>query len=271
MNGTAAAFEGLAENYDCEFGRNLVFGWMRRRVRDELLTRLEPQSRVLDFGCGTGLDALMLAGEGHDVIAADGSPAMLCEVERKRQKHDLGAFIETRRVDFNDVSSRRTFFRSIQVDAVLSNFGALNCANDLTALAADMRLCLPIGGCFLAVVMSRLYPTEIVYHLWKRRWQRAFQRLERGPIEVDVAGTKVPVRYYHPVEFCESFSPWFRRLHVTALGVLLPPPYLSERASREGIDLEWLEWLDKAERRWGHRWPLRALGDHFLAVLERCQ
>jgi glycine/sarcosine N-methyltransferase/sarcosine/dimethylglycine N-methyltransferase len=43
------------------------------------LARLAPGARVLDAACGTGLDLVALERNGHRVVGADASPAMLRE------------------------------------------------------------------------------------------------------------------------------------------------------------------------------------------------
>lgn len=47
------------------------------RIVDQFATTLVSGSRVLDLGCGSGRDAARLSSRGFDVVAADGSEAML--------------------------------------------------------------------------------------------------------------------------------------------------------------------------------------------------
>ncbi len=46
---------------------------------------------VLDVGCGTGENALYLAGQGHDVWGVDGIPAAIETSRRKAKERDLSA------------------------------------------------------------------------------------------------------------------------------------------------------------------------------------
>lgn len=56
-----------------------------RRLRERALDRLEiaPGTRVLELGCGTGGITTMLLARGADVLAIDGSGAMLARARRR--------------------------------------------------------------------------------------------------------------------------------------------------------------------------------------------
>ena len=102
------------------------------------------------------------------------------------------------------------------------------------------------------------------------RQERAASAGGKGWVRAGLAapgGTLVvPVRYYTPREFAEACTPYFRLRSVRGLPVLLPPPYLEPLARRHpGVFAR----LEAAEARMRDRWLFRALGDHFLLVLER--
>jgi len=47
------------------------------RLVDRFAATLRPGTRILDLGCGSGRDAARLTNQGFDVVAADGSQAMI--------------------------------------------------------------------------------------------------------------------------------------------------------------------------------------------------
>src|SRR5262249_13745568 len=70
---TPAAFDAVAHRYDAEFSDRWLGETLRRQVWRELAPLVKPGSHVLDLGCGTGEDAVWLAGRGARVCATDAS------------------------------------------------------------------------------------------------------------------------------------------------------------------------------------------------------
>src|SRR5207253_127274 len=57
--------------------------WMRQVLHAHYLRLFRSGDRVLDAGCGTGIDAIVLARAGVHVVGIDGAPAV---IERMRAK-----------------------------------------------------------------------------------------------------------------------------------------------------------------------------------------
>lgn len=79
----ARAFDAAAAGYDEAFTFTHLGRWYRTAARKWLEAAFRPGSHILELGCGTGEDALWLAGRGIRVTALDASPAML-EVARAK-------------------------------------------------------------------------------------------------------------------------------------------------------------------------------------------
>ena len=60
---TQQAFDSVAADYDGPLGNNELIQRMRKSVWKLLADNFPPGSRLLDLGCGTGLDAAHLAGQ----------------------------------------------------------------------------------------------------------------------------------------------------------------------------------------------------------------
>src|SRR6188768_4183409 len=80
---TQAAFDSVAADYDGPRGNNVLIQRMRDTMWRELERHFDRNARLIDLGCGTGIDAEHLARSGRAVLATDWSPAM---VERTRQR-----------------------------------------------------------------------------------------------------------------------------------------------------------------------------------------
>src|SRR5690606_1446995 len=118
------AFDALAPTYDADFGAGDIGGRLRRAVWRRVDAAFPRDCRVLDLGCGTGEDAVHLAGGGRRVVAIDASPAMVAQARAKAIARGVADRVDVRELPIerlDDLAEPAPF------DAVLSNFGALNC------------------------------------------------------------------------------------------------------------------------------------------------
>jgi arsenite methyltransferase len=103
---------------------------------------LAPGERVLDVGCGGGLDAFVAAawvGPGGEVVGVDMTPEM---VERARE---AAAKVPQARVRFVLTDAERMPFADDSFDAALSN-GCLNLSPRKVELLAEVHRVLRPGG-----------------------------------------------------------------------------------------------------------------------------
>src|ERR1700734_3972137 len=78
-----APFDVLAEGYDRDFTFSRIGQAQRTAVWTELSRTFRSGDRVLEIGCGTGVDACFLAERGMKVVACDSSPAMIQVAARR--------------------------------------------------------------------------------------------------------------------------------------------------------------------------------------------
>jgi SAM-dependent methyltransferase len=251
-------FEELAREYDTVFSKTPLGQRLRQAVWNHLDAAFPVGSRVLDLGCGTGEDAIHMAGRGVSVVALDREPGMLAEVDSKAREMSLFGRIQTIQADLSlPLPPVEAPF-----DGAYSNFGALNCVDDLPGLARGVARVLSPGAVFLACVMGPVVPWEWLWFLLRGRAGDAFRRLSSDPIE----WRGLRIRYPAIPHLAELFSPWFRLDGVFAIGALLPPSYAREWVeSRPSL----LEFLDRWERRVESVPPFPQFADHFLARLIR--
>jgi len=120
----AHAFDDLAPDYDASFTSTPLGSVLRTLVWSRLDRALAGARYVLEIGCGTGEDAIRLAGRGVRVLAIDASPAMVRIATEKARSQGCSDRIEFRCLPMEDLDSLRAAER---FDGTLSNFGALNC------------------------------------------------------------------------------------------------------------------------------------------------
>jgi len=258
---TQRAFDSVAPDYDGPRGNNALIQRMRVQLWDTVQRELPPGSRLLDLGCGTGLDAVEFARRGYGVLATDWSPQMVERTHARAIASGLSGRVATAHVGVQQLDRL-----SGEFDGIYSNFGPLNCAPDLAAVANDCARLLRPGGKLVFSVIGRFCPWELAHYAVRGRFTRAAVRFARKPMAVGMNRHVIWTRYYAPREFHRAFTAHFALASYRALSLFLPPPYLVEFCHRHPKASERLGRLD--DRLGG--WPLlRGMGDHFLIVMRR--
>jgi SAM-dependent methyltransferase len=261
---TQRAFDSVAADYDGPRGNNALIQRMRETTWRALAARFPAGARLLDLGCGTGIDAVHLAGEGYQVVATDWSPRMVERARDRAAAAGLSARVTALHVGLQELDTlvAETF------DGIYSNFGPLNCAPDLAAVSRACANLLKPGGALVFSVIGRICPWEFANYVLRGRWARATVRGSRGMVPVNLNRQTVWAAYYTPREFYRAFAGEFMLARYRALSLFLPPPYLVglvERAPRLGTTLGWLD------DRLGAIPLLRDMGDHFLIEMQKAK
>lgn len=258
---TQQAFDSVAADYDGPRGNNIAIQDMRAEMWRWLEASFAPGSRLIDLGCGTGLDAVHLAGQGHQVTATDWSPGMVARTRERAEQ--AGLSVDTHVLGAHEL---QRLPGEGQFDGAYSNLGPLNCVPDLTAVAAECARLIRPGGRLVFTVIGRWCPWEIAHYARQRRWQRLAVRFARETVAVGMNGRTIWTRYYTPAEFYAAFQPHFALEVQRGLCVFVPPPYLTGLAERHP---RWHQRLWALDRRVAG-WPgINRLGDHFLLVMRR--
>jgi SAM-dependent methyltransferase len=261
---TSEAFDRAASRYNAEVEPNPVLGWMREQLWAALSARVPPGARLLDLGCGSGIDAVELAQRGYQVTAIDWSNEM-CQVTRARAGW-CGVRLEVRHLGIHQLGNLTEGELGGPFDALYSDLGPFNCVPDLGEAAAHCARLLVPGGCLCASVMGRYVPWEHAFYLARLDRRRAFLRWQKGPVAVGLGGSRVSTWYHTPDEFCGAMAAHFSLEELRGLGLFQLPPYLLDRFPWLGGLNRPLRWLDE---QLGDRPQLHGAGDHFLAVLRR--
>lgn len=263
LQATRDAFDSVAPDYDGERGNNGAIQDMRAEMWRWLDAIFTPGGRLLDLGCGTGLDAVRMARLGYTVTASDWSAQMVRRTAERSRDAQLGGRVLPVNVGAHELQ------RIAEIgayDGVYSNLGALNCVPDLGEVARPCARLLKPGGSLVFTVIGRICPWEIAHYLLRGSWARVKVRYARGQAPVRMNQRTVWTRYYTPREFYRPFSPLFSLAHYRGLCVFVPPPYLVNFRDRHR---RWHNGLWCIDRQVAG-WPLmRGVGDHFLVVMRK--
>lgn len=258
------AFNRVSQSYDSDFSKTTLGLHYRERVHERLDKLFRPGMLVLDIGCGTGDDAIHLARRGIHVIACDFSPGMLNRANEKIKLAGLCREIELKELRAESLAKLIEEL-PMGFDGLYTNFGPLNLLENLPEFVRFNAWLLNPGGQALHVVMSSHPFFETVYYLFHGRTQRAMARY-KGHARVIVGGTPIQCWFYSPREFAKFFQPYFALERVEALGLILPPPYLSGHFRRRRKFYKQLMPVDTFLSRLS---VFNGFGDHFIIEFTR--
>ena len=207
------AYEAIAANYDEQIRGD---EWMRRALHRHYLSVFAPGQRVLDLGCGTGTDALVLAQRGISVVGIDGSESMIgalrAKVAAAKQEH----LVTGRVLSLSELGSLDERF-----DGAFSSFAALSTV-DLGQFARDAaRL---VHGRMVLHLLNRFSLWEWLGLIARRRWREAGRlRLQRVR-NFRIGGHDVQHNLYLAREaYARFFADAFTLRGAYSLGALRPP------------------------------------------------
>jgi ubiquinone/menaquinone biosynthesis C-methylase UbiE len=262
--GSAAgtAFDRIAQDYDQVFTNTLIGRAQRDAVWKVLTRTFRANDKVLELNCGTGEDAIFLAGNGISVFALDASPQMIARAEQ-RLHHNSPISPPV----FCELPTERIgeLHPETQFDGAFSNFSGLNCIADLRPVAASLASLVKQNGRLVLCFSTRFCLMEILYYLVHGQWRKAFRR-RKGYNEVTLDGVQFTVYYPTLRNIRQFFAPDFRLYSCTGIGVTVPPSYLegwARQHPRLFLLLRSLEGLLAAVP------ILRSTGDHVLFCFEK--
>lgn len=244
---TGSPFDCVARQYDDLWSTTPAGRSQRESVWRVVDPLFHPGERILDVGCGTGVDALQLMSRGLAVEAIDGSAAM---VEIARSKG-----VSAYHLPAEKLSSISTTY-----DGAISNFGVLNCVADLEGLSAGLAALIRPSGFLAVCVMGAFCLWETCYFLRSGQLRKAVRRWSARPIS-----TSFGVRVHYPRirALAKAFRREFRLLKWRGVGVAVPPSYVAGISPQLSARLTSLDRVISS-------WPLlRGTADHRLLVFAR--
>lgn len=258
-----AAFDLLAETYDQVFTRTLVGRAQREAVWRDMDQCFSAGQRVLEINCGTGADAIHLAQRGVEVVACDASLEMILLARRHAEESGV-----QQRVEFVALKTENIFMlgKNFHFDGLVSNFGGLNCSQDISNIACELATLLRPGARALICVFSPFCAWETLWYLLHRKPGKAFRRF-RAVSQANLGeGKMIPV-YRHSVRSLKSaLAPYFHFLGQKGVGISVPPSYVERIAKLFPRGMASARAMDRLIS----AWPVfRSIADHNLMMFER--
>lgn len=256
-------FDAVAAVYDEKFTSSKIGRAQRGAVWNELAKTFRAGERILEIGCGTGVDACFLAERGVEVVACDSSSQMVEVATRRIREKNLQVFVQPHVLRAEEIAS----LSGDRFDGAFSNFGALNCVDDLQRFARDLAVLLKPNGNVMLCWMGSFCLWETMWYLARGDGSKAFRRGKRDGVSARITDQDcVRVHYPSVSSLARTFAPEFSLKSIQGIGIMVPPSYLEPWAQKHPRLLSACERLDSLI---GDCPGIRVLGDHVLVRLQR--
>jgi SAM-dependent methyltransferase len=256
-----SAYDGIALEYDNSVGKTAVSRRAKQLALQTVRHLTPPGGLLLDVGCYTGIEALLLAQYGFRVVGVDLSPAMIRIAEAKARQRRLQEQIRFEVLRASDIETllRRGYG---PFDTAYSVYGTLNLEPRIREFKTGILGLLKEGGYFVCGLLNPTVLYELVIAPWLLKFH-GYRKLAKRGVRTRIGlGTETLAAFlYTPEDFVTLMEPEFRLLEVRGLHVLYPPP----RGTR-GSGLWWIpRALDSLELFIEARFPFSHLG--FFSLL----
>lgn len=241
------AFSAQSVHYDHDDLTNRVIGDLRRQVYEHVARYMKPQSQVLELNAGTGLDATFFYEQGHNVLATDLSDGMIHELMKKSRDR-----FRVKQLSYDKLY----MIEGEKFNYVFSNFGGLNCIDDLGKVTKHLPALMNPGGYVTWVIMPRICFWEFASIIKGNR--NAFRRLKRDGVMAHIDGEYFRTWYHSLADIKKAFGDRFEFIQSEGLAALSPPPHKTN-----AIAYNFLRRIDKLVNR---TFPFNRWADHIIVT-----
>jgi ubiquinone/menaquinone biosynthesis C-methylase UbiE len=252
------AFTKQSKIFDAIYNGDKIIQYKRQRIRDHILNYARPNDFMLELNCGTGEDALFFAQRGFRVHATDISSGMLDELKKKVKHIRSESRISIEQCSFAGLEvlqEKQTF------NYIYSNFGGLNCTEELGAVLHSFENLLATGGVVTLVIISKFCLWESLL-LFRGRFKTAFRRFfARKGRRAHVEGSFFKCWYYSPSFIKQQLQDKYELLSLEGLCTIVPPSYIENFAERYPV---LFRFLTARENKLKTKWPWNRIGDYFI-------
>ncbi|HMJ69892.1 MAG TPA: class I SAM-dependent methyltransferase [Cyclobacteriaceae bacterium] len=249
------AFTAQAAHYDTDDLANPVIGDLRHQVYDHLSRYMKPQSRILELNAGTGIDALYFASKGHTVLATDLSDGMITELNRKAASVNGRIAVKQLSYDRLDEINDEKF------DYIFSNFGGLNCIDELARVTQHLPGLLKPGGHVTFVIMPVICGWELLSTV--KGDTAGFRRLKTDGVTARIDNEYFHTWYHSFTTIRKAFGDGFTLVGTEGLAAISPPPYRSDFPNKHPRLYRLLRTVDKMMNR---TFPFNRWADHIVTT-----
>lgn len=215
---SVAFYDSIAPHYDEHLSAISGDAWVRAAFHAFVVKRVPPGAHLLDFGCGTGTDAVWYAAQGYSVVAYDNSAGMISELQHKCAREiaqgrvmscyaPYGEFLAHSQVSCTHVTG---------IQAITSNFAALNLIDPLAPLFAVFASMLVPHGLVMVSVVNPFFWKEMIHPTWWRINRVNFKKRTVRPRE---SASNVVRHFVSRMDMAATSA--FKRVDLASVGMFV--------------------------------------------------
>lgn len=252
-------FSSIYDEYEKLSQENVIDIARRNSIRDQVNFFLKPNHTILEINSGSGIDAVYFAEKGNFVLATDISTESGKHITRK---------IET--LGLSNLQFQKCSFTQLQnnvnkkFDHIFSNFGGLNCTDDLPSVFGQFDGLLNPNGFVTLVIMPPYYPWEMITFLKGNK--NAFRRLQKKGVTALVGNHPIKTFYYSPNQIKAAFGKNFKHIKTRNIGTFYPSSHFTSFQKHQLL----VSKLVKFDI-WINRFPcmIKGIGDYFAITFQK--
>jgi ubiquinone/menaquinone biosynthesis C-methylase UbiE len=206
------------------------------------------------------MDAVYFAEKGHTVLATDNAPGMLAQLDQKIQNTPLEENIRTMHCSYHDIHT----FAPEKFDHIISNFGGLNCTDNLRDVLKQFSPLLNDHGKVTLMVMPKVCPWELVM-VFKGKFKTAFRRFKKHT-PAHIEGVHFLCYYYNPGYIKTVLKKEFDVITLEGIFITVPPEFYQGFVERYPRLFSLLRKIDSALCRF---FPFTYCCDHYMITLQK--
>lgn len=209
------AFSSIYEEYETLSKENYCDIYRRNSIRKHVEAFLNPSDEILEINAGSGIDAVYFAKAGYNVLATDIADSAEVYINNKIKVEGLKN-LEFQKLSFTDLKS----IGNRKFNHIFSNYGGLNCTNDLEEIFSQFNHLLYPRGCVSLVIMPKYYPWEMATFLKGNK--NAFRRWNKKDVLANVNNHLIPTFYNSPKRIKKAMGLDFKAVSTRNIGTFYP-------------------------------------------------
>jgi ubiquinone/menaquinone biosynthesis C-methylase UbiE len=259
LNSIDKGFSSIYEEYEFLSKHNFIDISRRNFIRNEVGLFLKPEHNMLEINSGSGIDAVYFAQKIHSVLATDIASESESFISKKIELLNLKN-LKFQKCSFTDLRA----IKNQKFDYIFSNYGGLNCTDNLELIFEQFEELLNPNGYITLVIMPPYYPIEMLTFFKGNK--NAFRRWKKNGTIASVENQSIETYYYTPNQVKKAFSEKYTHIKTTNIGTFYPSSHYESVTKLKNLIsklIQFDEWINKLPL------MIEGIGDYYIITFQK--